>query len=82
MIDGERSIVKAPSITKEAKAFNALAIDDTIQGMKKASILERQVREAEIEKAEAEAIRNQVEQEIPIPTGDEIRADFENGEYR
>ena len=48
--------------------------------MKKASILERQVREAEIEKAEA--IRNQVKQEIPIPTGDEIRADFENGEYR
>jgi len=80
MIDGERSIVKSPSITKEAKAFNALAIDDTIQGMKKASILERQVREAEIEKAEA--IRNQVKQEIPIPTGDEIRADFENGEYR
>ena len=80
MIDGERSIVKSPSITKEEKAFNALAIDDIIQGMKKASILERQVREAEIEKAEA--IRNQVEQEIPIPTGDEIRADFENGEYR
>ena len=80
MIDGERSIVKSPSITKEAKAFNALAIDDIIQGKKKASILQRQVREAEIEKAEA--IRNQVEQEIPIPTGDEIRADFENGEYR
>lgn len=80
MIEGERSIVKAPSITKEAKAFNAIAMNNTVQGMKTASILERQVREAEIEKAEA--IKNQVKQEIPIPTGNEIREDIENGEYR
>ncbi len=80
MIEGERSIVKAPSITKEAKAFNAIAMNNTVQGMKTASILERQVREAEIEKSEA--IKNQVKQEIPIPTGNEIREDIENGEYR
>ncbi len=80
MIEGERSIVKAPSMTKEAKAFNAIAMNNTVQGMKTASILERQVREAEIEKAEA--IKNQVKQEIPIPTGNEIREDIENGEYR
>ena len=80
MIEGERSSVKVPSITKEAKAFNALTIDNTVQGMKTASILERQVREAKIEKAEA--IKNQVEQETPIPTGNEIREDIENGEYR
>ena len=80
MIEGERSIVKAPSITKEAKTFNAIALNNTVQGMKTASILERQVREAEIEKSEA--IKNQVKQEIPIPTGNEIREDIENGEYR
>ena len=80
MIEGERSIVKAPSITKEAKAFNAIAMNNTVQGMKTASILERQVREAEIERAEA--IKNEVKQEIRIPTGNEIREDIENGEYR
>lgn len=80
MIEGERSIVKTPSITKEAKTFNAIAMNNTVQGMKTASILERQVREAEIEKSEA--IKNQVKQEIPIPTGNEIREDIENGEYR
>lgn len=76
----ERSIVKTPSLTKEAKAFNAIAIDSTVQGMKTAAYLDKQVIEAE--RVQKEARENPVKEEMPIPTGAEIREAREEGEYR
>lgn len=76
----ERSVVKTPSLTKEAKSFNAIAIDSTVQGMKTAAYMDRQVIEAE--RAQKEARENSVREETPIPTGAEIREAREEGEYR
>ena len=80
MSENERSIVKTPSITKEAKNFNAIAIDNTIQGMKTAAFMDRQINEAEREQRKAK--ENPVREETPIPTGTEIRQAREEGEYR
>lgn len=80
MMQAERSSVKTPSLTKQAKSFNAIAIDSTIQGMKTAALLERTVREAE--RMQQEVKRKPDEKEIIIPTGTEIREAREEGEYR
>lgn len=79
-MENERSIVKTPSITKEAKTFNNIAIDNTVQGMKTAAYMDKQVIEAE--RAQREAKENPVIEETPIPTGAEIREAREEGEYR
>ncbi len=76
----ERSVIKTPSLTKEAKAFNAIAIDSTVQGMKTAAYMDRQVIEAE--RMQKEESTNRAQEEMPIPTGAEIREAREEGEYR
>ena len=80
MSENERSIVKTPSITKEAKNFNAIAIDNTIQGMRTAAFIDKQISNAEREQREAK--ENTVKEETPEPTGTEIRQAREEGEYR
>lgn len=76
----EKKIVASPCISKIARTFNSMAIDSPIQGMKKVAYLDRQVAEAEL--AKKEALENPVIEEIPIPTGEEIRQAREEGEYR
>lgn len=80
MNENERSIVKIPSLTKEAKTFNAIAIDSTVQGMKTAAFMDRQISEAE--KQQREAKENTTKEETIVPTGAEIRQAREEGEYR
>lgn len=80
-MEAERnSIVKTPSLTKQARTFNAIANDNTIQGMKTAAVMDRNIREAE--KAQKEARNNPVIEETRVPTGAEIREAREEGEYR
>ena len=80
MIENERNSVGMPAITKEAKTFNAVAIDNTIQGMKTAAFMDRQINEVEREQREAKETPER--EETPIPTGAEIRQAREEGEYR
>lgn len=80
MNENERSIVKTPSITKQAKTFNSIDIHNTIQGMRTAAYMERKTRESEIEQIKAS--KNQTVEEIPVPSGSDIRAAREEGEYR
>jgi len=80
MSEIEKNGVGTPSISKEAKAFDNLPLDSTIQGIKTASFLDRQI--AEKEKEQRESRRNPVKEEMPVPTGSEIREDREEGEYR
>ena len=72
--------VASPCISKIARTFNSMAIDSPIQGMKKVAYLDRQIAEAELTRQEA--LENPVIEEVPIPTGAEIRQDREDGEYR
>ena len=75
------SEVDVSSISKVAKIFNDLDTNNTISGMKNASRLDIQIKEAE--KALKEAKENPVvEEEKIIPTGPEIEADWKDGEYR
>lgn len=80
MKEVEKKGIATPSITTTASRFNGLILDNTVQGMKTAALLERQIGEAEkrqeVEKA------NPVIKEEPIPTGHQIRNDREQGEYR
>ena len=76
----EKKGIATPSITTIAAKFNGLILDNTVQGMKTASLIERQVIEAERRKEEERA--NPVIKEEPIPTGHDIRIDREQGEYR
>lgn len=76
----EKSVIGIPCISKIANTFNGMATDTPIQGMKKAAYLERQIAEAEL--ARKETLENPVIEEVPIPTGAEIRQDREEGEYR
>lgn len=81
-MENERSnsIVKMPSLTKEAKTFNAIAIDSTIQGMKTAALMDRTVMEAE--RVQEEKKKNSIREEVIIPTAADIREAREEGEYR
>lgn len=79
-MQNERSSVKTPSLTKQAKVFNAISIDSTIQGIKTVALLERTAREAE--KVQREVRANSEKEKIVIPTGAEIREAREEGEYR
>lgn len=79
-MENERSVVKTPSLTKEARTFNGIAIDNTIQGMRTASYLDKQIGEAEREQREAR--ENPIKEETRVPTGTEIRQAREEGEYR
>lgn len=80
MNEEPRSIITNPSITKEAKTFNSLATDSTIQGMKMAAYLDRQIAMAERTQIEKQA--NPEEKTEKVPTGAEIRQAREEGEYR
>lgn len=80
MSENERGIVKVPSLTKEAKTFNSIAIESTIQGMKTAAFMDKQINEAE--RQQKEARENPIKEETIIPTGAEIRQAREEGEYR
>lgn len=80
MNETERNIITTPSISKVAKAFNNLPLNSTVQGMKTAAFLERKIDEAERERRESQA--NPVIEEMPVPTGAEIRQAREEGEYR
>lgn len=76
----EKKVIASSSITKSARIINSMAIDNPIQGMKKVAYLDRQIAEAELSRKEA--LDNPVIEEIPIPTGEQIRKDREDGEYR
>ena len=69
-----------PSITKVAKSFNSLQQKEVVKGIKTASLLNGQIIEAI--KDQEELAKNPVIKESYIPTGDEIRRDREEGEYR
>ena len=71
--------VKTPSITRESQLFDKIGINETVQGMRYAAHIDRTINEAEI--AQQQNIE-QASDEIPVPTGDDIRQDRENGEYR
>ena len=75
-----RNIITTPSISKAARDFNNLAMSSTIQGMKTAAFLDRQIVQAEREQEESK--KNPVIKEEPVPTGTEIRQAREEGEYR
>lgn len=79
-MENERKVVKTPSLTKEAKSFNAIAIDNTVQGMRTAAYMDRQVIEAEREQREVR--ENPVREEMLIPTGADIREAREEGAFR
>ena len=80
MSENERSTVKTPGLTKEAKIFNSIANDNLVQGMKTAALMDRQILEAEKEQIKLK--ERTVREETPIPTGAEIRKAREEGEYR
>lgn len=70
-MSGEKNVITNPSITKVARTFNSLPIDATIQGMKTASFLEREIKEAE--KEQEQKVTNSKEQETPIVTAQDIK---------
>lgn len=74
------SAIKTPSLSKVAREFNAIALDSTVQGMKTAALMDRTIREAE--RVQEEARQNTVQEEMTVPTGEEIRQAREEGEYR
>ena len=76
----EKKVIASPCVSKIARTFNNMATYNPIQGMKKVVYLDRQIAEAEL--AKQEALENPVIEEVPIPTGTEIRQDREEGEYR
>lgn len=78
--ESNKSIIKTPAISREAKNFNGLATDSIIQGIKTAAFLDRQITEMERNQRKSKA--NPVKEDIPVPTGTEIRKAREEGEYR
>lgn len=76
----ERSSIASPCISRIARTFNSMPIDSTVQGMKKAAYLDRQIEEALKEQERVQG--NPVEEKEQIPTGAQIRQDREVGEYR
>lgn len=80
MSEIEKNVITTSSISRAAKTVNNLPINATVQGMKTVALLERQILEAEREQKESQA--NPVIEEVPVPTGAEIRKAREEGEYR
>lgn len=80
MSENGTNTVANSSISKIARTFNELSVDDTIQGIKTAALLDRQITEKEIEKQANR--KNPEKNQVGIPTGADIRQDYEEGMYR
>ena len=80
MSEAYRNGLAIPSITKEAKIFNELPLTDVVQGMREASLIDKQIAKAELRQKEVK--ENSVKEEMFIPTGNDIRQALEEGEYR
>lgn len=79
MNENERNGAKTPSLTKEARIFNQMEIRSTIQGMKAAAYMDRQVTVENMKETEG---KKQARNETPIPTGADIREALQEGENR
>lgn len=77
---GIQNGIQSPALTKQAAIMNGLDTKELLKGIKTASILERDTRIKQREQVMAK--RNIKVEEPTIPTGQEIRKAYEEGEYR
>lgn len=80
MSENGANTVANSSISKSAREFNELSTDDTIQGIKTADILYRKITEKAKEQKDNQ--ENLGINQVGIPTGADIRHDYEEGMYR